>query len=119
MDHISNRRVLPAMFSVLCVLIMVGCHAPNLPHDQAVSAQLCQSSSRLTIGFHAGGNLVALNPCNLDINHSIKFNDAPKDASVYDYIALESPDHNWLAREEGKRVIFPSGACADADLTMS
>ena len=106
MDHISNRRVLPAVLGVLCVLMMVGCRSPNLPHDQAVSAQLCQSSSRLTIGFHSGGNLVSLNPCNLDINHSIKFDDAPKGASVYDYAASESPNHDWLAKQEAKGLIL-------------
>jgi hypothetical protein len=109
------------VLSVLCVSAVVGCRntgALNSPHDPAVSAQLCQSRSRLTIGFHAGGNLVALNSCNLDINHSIKFEEAPKGASVYSSTSPESPDHNWLVKEETKGLILQSTSRSNPDVPI-
>lgn len=117
----SNRRFYPVMLNTLSALVMLGCrdtHAPDLPHDRAVSAQLCQFSSRLTIGFHAGGNLVALNPCNLDINHSIKFEQASKGVLVYPYNGAESPDHNWLVKQAPKGLILQSISRSNPDVII-
>jgi hypothetical protein len=109
MVRFSKRSVFPLMLKALCALALLGCRdtrVANLPHDKAVNALLCQASQHLAIGFYAGKNLVVLNPCNLDINHSIKFDAAPNTASVYNYVAAESPDHNWLAKKEADGLIF-------------
>lgn len=98
----SRPCVSLVLLSAVSALLLVGCRerVGNLPHDQAVASQLCQAAQHLTIGFHSGANLVELNPCNTDINHSIHFENAPATASIYTYSATESPDHRWVAKRE-------------------
>lgn len=97
------------LVSALSAVVLVGCRdtrVGSLPHDQAVAAQLCQAAQHLTIGFPSDGNLVVLNPCNTDINHSIHFEKAPNTASVYNYSAAESPDRKWVAKQEAKQLVL-------------
>lgn len=116
MAHTFRIGVSSALLGALFAVVLVGCRdtrTGSLPHDQAVAAQLCQVAQHLTIGFPSDGNLVVLNPCNTDINHSIHFEKAPNIASVYNYSAAESPDHKWVAKQESKQVVLqtapPSG----------
>lgn|GEM_PF-5840645 len=124
MAHTFRISVSSVLLSVLFTGGLVGCRGTrmgNLPHDQAVAAQLCQAAQHLTIGFPSDGNLVVLNPCNTDINHSIHFEKAPNNASVYNYSAAESPDHKWVAKQEAKQLVLqtapPSGSGVNIQTT--
>ena len=113
MAHTSKTSVFFVILSGFAVLILAGCHdarMANLPRDKTVDVQLCQAAQHLTIGFFAGKNLVVLNPCNTDINHSIHFDKAPNNASVYTYFATESPDRNWVTKQEAKGLVLQSSS---------
>jgi hypothetical protein len=61
---------------------------------------------------------VVLNPCNMDINHSIHFENAPTTASVYAYSAIESPDHRWVAKREVKGLVLQGAPPSDTVATI-
>ncbi len=111
----SRPCVVLSLLSTVSALLAVGCHERrgNLPHDQIVSSQLCQAAQHLRIGFYSGPNLVELNPCDLDINHNIHFENAPTTASVYNYSATESPNHKWIAKTEPNGLLLQGAPSSD------
>jgi hypothetical protein len=81
----------------------------SLPEDVAVASQLCQVKEQLRVGFYAGPNLVAIDPCNTDANQSVALEKKPPRSFVmYNYSAAVSPDGNWVAKTAGHELELSS-----------
>jgi hypothetical protein len=102
LGSIGKKHVSMFLSCILVSLLLTGCHheaVKSLPDNAAVGRALCQVKQSLVIGFYAGPNLVVLDSCHTDPNHSVTLEkNPPRSYSTYNYSSLESPDGKWQVK---------------------
>jgi hypothetical protein len=91
-------------------LAIIGCRQAMikaLPNDRLVNEKLCHVKEQLRIGFYGGPNLVVIDTCDPDANHSVSMEKGISHSmNVYDYASDDSPNGKWTAVTSGNELMI-------------